>query len=155
MRYIIWGWAAVFDTDGREVHDRAILQQLAGFVDAEDLHATDYIGGTSEEDEIVSALERSGLLRFVLRDRETSLRVQFTFVARRWLTTTEVDWLRVYTLGQWSDGMGECVFVPSGPLEGYKLQPLSQHEVAEPSYPFVTVIEQDAAPGTSLGDGTS
>ena len=151
LRYVIWGWATVFDPEGREVHDRAVRQQLAGFVDKEDLYATDYIGGTPDEDEIAGALERSGQLLFSLHERETILRVLLTFVARRRLTAAELDWLRADTLGQWSDGMGESVFVPSGPLAEYKLQPLSQCEVADPGYPFVTVIDVDTEPGDSSG----
>jgi hypothetical protein len=140
MRYIIWGWATVFDADGREVTDRDVLRQLSVFVDEEDLFATDYIGGTPEENAIVAALERSGQLRFALRDGEGSLRVLTEYVARRALTAAELRWLCEYTLGQWSDGMGECVFVPSGPFADYKLQPLSKHEVSGTEYPFVEVV---------------
>src|SRR5262245_23548382 len=132
MRYVIWGWAAVFDPDGQEVNDLAILRQLAGFVDEEDLYATDYIGGTPEEDEIAAALERSGQIRFALHEGERSLRVLSTFVARRPLTASELDWLRNDTLGQWSDGMGECIFVPSGPLKDFSIHPLSEYEVKAP-----------------------
>lgn len=141
MQYVIWGWATVFDPDGQEVHDLAILSQLAGFVDAEDLFATDYIGGTPEEDEIAAILERSGQLRFALKEGEASLRVLFTFVARRPLTTSQLNWLRKDTLGQWSDGMGECVIVPSGQFKDFKLQPLSEDEVAMSGYPFINMIE--------------
>ena len=84
----------MFDPEGREIHDQAVLRRLAGFVDAEDLYATDYIGGTPQEDEIAGALERSGQLRFTLQELETSLRVLSTFVARRRLTAAELDWLR-------------------------------------------------------------
>jgi hypothetical protein len=105
---------------------------------------TDYIGGTPEEDEIVAALERSGQLRFALREGESSLRVVSTFVARRPLTTAELNWLRKDTLGQWSDGMGESVFVPSGPFKDFKLQPLSEDEVTAQGYPFVDVIQDGA-----------
>ncbi len=135
-----WGWAAVFDLAGREVTDVAVLRQLAGFVNEEDAPATDYIGGTPEEDTIAEALEPSGQLRFTLRDGERRLRVFNEYVARRPLTPAELRWLGDYTLGQWSDGMGEYVFVPSGPFEGYKLQPLDQHEVAAPEYPFIEEV---------------
>jgi hypothetical protein len=144
VRYVIWGWAAVFDSDGGRVTDRAILRQLADFVDDDDLLATDYIGGTPEEDTIAEALEPSGRLRFSLRDGEPMLRVVNEYAARRPLTAAELRWLGEYTLGQWSDGMGECVFVPSGPFEGYKLQPLGEQEVDDPEYPFIQVMEAGA-----------
>lgn len=140
MRYVIWGWAVVFDPEGNEITDLKVLRQLAGFVDEEDFLATDYIGGSPEEDAIASALEPSGRLRFAIRDGEPSLRVFNEYLARRSLSPAELQWLRTYTLGQWSDGMGECIFVPNGPLAGCKLQPLGEDEVAVPEYPFVEVL---------------
>jgi hypothetical protein len=156
VRYVIWGWAAVFDPDGHEVHDLATLQQLAGFVDAEDLYATDYIGGTPQQDEIAAALVRSGQLRFALHEGESSLRVLSTFIARRPLSTLELNWLRKDTLGQWSDGMGENVFVPSGPFMDFSIQPLDEHEAAVQGYPFVSIIESEAELGDAAdrGNGT-
>jgi hypothetical protein len=141
MRYVIWGWAAVFNAEGGEVTDRDVLRQLADFVDEDDSPATGYIGGTPEQDAIAEALEPSGRLRFSLRDDEPMLRVVNEYVARRPLTAAELRWLGEYTLGQWSDGMGECVFVPSGQFEGYKLQPLDEHEVGALEYPFIQVTE--------------
>ena len=141
MKYVIWGWAAVFDPDGHEVTDRTILSALSSFFDAEDLYQTDYIGGTEQEDAIAAALERSGHIRFALLPGEDRLRVRSTFFARRRLTGQELDCLRQDTLGQWSDGMGECLFVPDGPYRNYSLQPLDDHEAADPDYPFVEVID--------------
>ena len=77
------------------------------------------------------------------------LRVLSTFDATRPLSTSELNWLRMDTLGQWSDGMGECLFVPSGPFKDYKLQPLIEDEVTASSYPFVTIVEEDAETGTT------
>jgi hypothetical protein len=91
-------------------------------------------------------LEPTGRLRFELHDDEEMLRVVNEYVARRRLTAAELQWLSEYTLGQWSDGMGECVFVPSGPFEDYKLQPLDKHEIEVSLYPFIELkeIESDA-----------
>ena len=144
VQYVIWGWAVAVDPEGRVVDDPAILDELAGFIDEEDLYATDYIGDTPPEDAIAAALERSGQLRFALKAGEASLRVFTTFVSRRPLTSEELDWLRYYVLGQWSDGMGESLFVPSGPFENYQLQPLGEHEVEATGYPFVEALEGDA-----------
>src|SRR5262245_22634214 len=111
MKYVIWGWATVFDPTGGVITDRGILSALASFVDDEDLYQTDFIGGNPQEDAIASALERSGQLRFTLLPGEDELRVLSTFIARRALSSAELEWLRRDTLAQWSDGMGECLFV--------------------------------------------
>jgi hypothetical protein len=140
VRYVVWGWAAVFDPDGGLVADRSVLRDLSGYVDDEDLCATDYLGGTDEEDRLAAALERGGRLRFDLRDGEEWLRVFNEYHANRPLSESEVARLREYTAGQWSDGMGECVFVPRGPYKDYKLQPLDRHEVSAADYPFVEVV---------------
>ncbi len=144
MRYVIWGWATVFDPDGEEITDLDVLFQLAGIVDQDDSPATDYIGGTPQEDVIAAALEPSGRLRFALRDGEGMLREVNEYVARRPITAEELRWLGEFTLGQWSDGMGECVFVTSGPFDRYKIQPFDKHEVAAAEYPFIQVLEADA-----------
>jgi hypothetical protein len=141
LRYTIWGWAGVFAPDDHEVTDPLILRQLANFVDEEDLYATDYLGGNAQEDTVATALERSGRLRFAFREAEGRLRVLNEYRSRRPLTGAEIEYLCRYTLGQWSDGMGECVFVPSGPFKNYHLQPLDKHEVVEREYPFVEVAE--------------
>jgi hypothetical protein len=49
MRYIIWGWAAVFDADDRCVSDRTVLQELSTFIPDDDSYATDFLGGPGEE----------------------------------------------------------------------------------------------------------
>lgn len=68
------------------------------------------------------------------------LRTLSEHVPRRPLMAAELRCLTEYALGLWSDGMGECVFVPSGPFEGDKLQPLGEHETDAPEYPFIEVI---------------
>lgn len=140
VRYLIWGWVAVFNPDGKLVIDRSVLHDLSGFVDDEDLYATDYLGGTDEEDQLATFLERSGQMRFELCDGENSLRVINEYRARHLLKASEVRCLRGYTAGQWSDGMGECLCVPRGPYKNYKLQPLDGQEVSAAEYPFVEVI---------------
>jgi hypothetical protein len=121
-------------------------------VDDEDLYATDYLGGTDEEDRLATALERSGRLRFDLRDGEEWLRVFNEYRANRPLSASEVGCLREYTAGQWSDGMGECVFVPRGPYKEFKLQPLDRDEVSAAEYPFVEFVAE-AEPSASADGG--
>jgi hypothetical protein len=137
--YRIWGWSVVFDDEENHVSDCIVLEELSHFVDDEDLYATDFMGGTPLEDTLAEALERSGQLRFEFRPNEPLLRINTDFVANRRLSANELEWLKADTLGQWSDGMGECLFVPRGPFKGYKLQPLDSSEVDETDYPFVEV----------------
>jgi hypothetical protein len=139
LKYLIWGLAVVFDADGAEVDDQAILGELAGFVPDEDSFATDFIGGTEKENALAAALDRSGQLRFAYDHEQDCLRVLTEYSARRELNEAEVNLLCEYTLGQWSDGMGECVFVPNGPHAEYKLQPLGKNEVTVSRYPFIHV----------------
>ena len=141
MRYIIWGWAQVIDANDQLVSDTSILRQLAGFVDEDDLYATDYIGGSADEDAIAEVLLRSGQMRFALDDGKGCLRVFLTFEARRPLTAAELNWLRKYTLGQWSDGMGESLFMTSGPFKDFLIQPLDSADGMPSGYPFVEVVE--------------
>lgn len=145
MKYVIWGWAVVFDANGNVATDPVVLSELAQFIDPEDLYQTDYIGGTPEEDAIAEALDRSGQLRFFFQDGSEYLRVLSTFIARRTLSDHELNWLRENTLGQWSDGMGECLFLPDGIYKDYKLQPLDRFEVGNDlEYPYVELVHDNA-----------
>jgi hypothetical protein len=143
LRYTLWGWVAVFDPDDIEVTDPFILPQLAGFVVEEDLYATDYLDDFGQEGALAAALERSGQLRFTFHEGEKRLRVYNEYQSRRPLTDAEIRCLCEYTLGQWSDGMGECIFVRSGPLKDYHLQPLNAEEVGETPYPFVEITDSE------------
>lgn len=144
MRYIIWGYAAVFGAGDLPVEDPSVVRQLAGYVDEDDLYATDYIGGTPEEDAIAAALLRSGQIRFEAIEGQPVLRITTSYDARRPLAPAESEWLREYTMGQWSDGMGECLFVRDGQFAGYHIQPLMPDEVEAADYPFVEVREATA-----------
>lgn len=137
MKYVIWGWTTVFNPDGAEVRDHTVFRQLSGYL--VDLYATDYIGGTEPEDALASALERSGQLRIEYREGEDCMRVVSVYVTKRALSAGECALLVGTTLGQWSDGMGESVFVEAGPFEDFKLQPLSERVAGVPDYPFVEI----------------
>jgi hypothetical protein len=137
MRLRFCGLAVVFSPDGSEVHDPGVLRQFHGY--RLDEYATDYIGGTPLEDGLVAAMERSGEMWFEYRAGYL-LQVFMEFKPTRKLTEAELAWLKPDVLGQWSDGMGECVFIESGPLKDYKLQPLSPQEAGEPEYPHTEWI---------------
>lgn len=140
MRYVIWGWAEVIDPDDRPVLTRSVLRDLASFVDDEDYFATEFLGGDTEEDRLAAALLPSGRLRFALRDDEDRLRVINEYRSTRPLSDSELACLCAYTLGQWSDGLGECVVVPRGGYKDFMLHPLMGQEAGVDEYPFVEVI---------------
>jgi len=132
----------VFDRDGKLVTDRDVLHELSGFVDDDDSYATEFIGGNDLENQLALALKQSGRLRFDLRNGEEWLRVLNEYVSNRPLSASELKRLAEYTAGQWSDGMGECLFVPRGPYKDYKLQPLDKHEVSVAEYPFIDISSE-------------
>jgi hypothetical protein len=137
VEYVIWGWAYVFAPNGEEVRDRAAFRLLSGYL--VDQYATDHLGGTEPEDALAVALERSGQLRFVYEEGEERMRAVSAYRAKRRLTDAELALLVRDTLGQWSDGMGECVFIMSGPLKDHKLQPLTELRFNRAGYPYIEI----------------
>lgn len=81
-------------------------------------------------------MERSGEMWFEYHSGPL-LRVLMEYKPTRRLTEAELARLKSDALGQRSDGMGECVFIESGPLEDCKLQPLTPDEADDPDYPRV------------------
>ena len=104
-RIVIRGWAAVY-RDDEQVSEPTVIRTLDGLV-YDDEKFTDHIGGTDEENSLAEALESGGSLRFGCDDGESLLTVTTEYRSRRPLTDTELTWLVAYTLGQWSDGIGE------------------------------------------------
>jgi hypothetical protein len=150
--YVIWGWACVFAPDGDEVRDRTAFRLLSGYL--VDQYATDHLGGTEAKDALAVALERSGQLRFVYEEGEERMRAVSAYRAKRRLSEAELALLVGDTLGQWSDGMGECVFIRTGPLEEHKLQPITEVQFNRVDYPYVEIRAVEPEPGAASSPAT-
>lgn len=134
-RIVIRGAAAVFRSD-EQVTDPGVLGSLDGLVYDEE-RFTDYIGGPPAEDELVAALEPGGILSFGYRGGHL-LAATTEYQTRRPLTDAEVRLLVDYTMGQWSDGIGENWTCCSPEKCGYSVMCLTAGD--GPVYPTVEVI---------------
>lgn len=104
MKVIISGPAAAFDADERQITDAAILQSIDGLEYAEEVCATHL-------DEPLSEIGLAGgSLRIAFDSSSQTLHVLTEYLAPRKLKSSELALLRDYTLGQWSDGIGEGCF---------------------------------------------
>jgi hypothetical protein len=138
-RIIIQGAAAVF-RDNERVTDPAVLRSLDGLVYDEE-RFTDYLGGPPEEDQLATALEPGGIIRFSYHDGDL-LRATTEYRARRPLTVEEVRLLVDYTMGQWSDGIGENWTCSSAERCGYSIMCLTADDEVGPNYPEVEIVAQ-------------
>jgi hypothetical protein len=140
-RIFISGLAAVFRHD-EQVVDTAVLRSLDGLV-YDDERFTDYIGGSPAEDELAAALEPGGCLRFQYREGGDLLGVTTEYSSRRPLTDAELQLLVRYTMGQWSDGIGENWTCESQDRCGYGIMCVTPGDRSVgPDYPSVQVIEE-------------
>ena len=140
-RIVIRGAAAVF-SDDEQVTDPAILQSLDGLVYDEE-RFTDYIGGPPEEDELAAALdEPGGIISFRYHDGDELLGATTKYQSRRPLTEAELRLLVDYTIGQWSDGIGENWMCSSADKCGYSIMCLTAGDGVGPDYPAVEVIAE-------------
>ncbi|HEY1065004.1 MAG TPA: hypothetical protein VGE52_02805 [Pirellulales bacterium] len=138
-RIVIRGWAAVFRDDA-PVTGPAVLRTLDGLA-YEDERFTDYLGGPKRENELLAALEPSGYLRFNYRDGEDRLSVTTEYTLRRPLTDPERALLVRYTLGQWSDGIGENWASESVERCGLSIVCLTVADDVGPNYPSVEILD--------------
>lgn len=133
------GRAAVFK-DNHRITDPAILRTLAS-ARYDDERFTDYLGGTSEEDALAQALDPGGVLSFAYKEGDDSLTAITQYRARRNLTPAELSLLIEYTMGQWSDGIGENWTCESASRYGYTIMCLTPREGSLPApYPAVEII---------------
>jgi hypothetical protein len=139
-RIIIRGSAAVF-RDDEQITDPAILRSLDGLVYDEE-RFTDYLGGPPEEDEVAAALEPGGVIRFSYRRGDDLLTAVTEYRSRRPLTDAEIRLLVEYTMGQWSDGIGENWTCFSADKCGYTVMCLTPEDRVARDYPSVQVLEE-------------
>jgi hypothetical protein len=134
-RIVIRGLAAVFQGD-EQVSDPAVLRSLDGLVYDEE-RFTDYIGGREDEDVLAAALEPGGIISFRYVEGNDLLSATTEYRAYRPLTAAELRLLVEYTMGQWSDGIGENWTCLSPDKCGFSIMCLTD-EVG-PDYPAVEV----------------
>jgi hypothetical protein len=138
-RIIIRGSAAVF-RDDEQVTDPSVLRKLNGLV-YDDERFTDYLEGSPEEDAVADALEPGGNIRFSHSSGADLLTATTEYDTRRPLTDSELRLLVDYTMGQWSDGIGENWECFSAERCGYTIMCLTAGDGVSPEYPSVQIIE--------------
>jgi hypothetical protein len=141
-RIIIEGLAAVFREEA-EVSDPATLWSLDGLA-YDDERFTDYLGGPPEEDALAEALDGGGSLRFAYRVGVPALIATTDYHSKRPLCESELQALVAYTMGQWSDGIGENWTCESEERCGFTIMCLTPGDGVGAGYPSVRVIEEAA-----------
>ncbi|MFO0876109.1 MAG: hypothetical protein U0840_01950 [Gemmataceae bacterium] len=136
-RIVIRGVASVF-RDDEPVTDPAILRSLDGLVYDEE-RFTDYLGGPRRENELLAALEPGGIIRFSYQGGD-HLTAVTEYQTRRPLTGPELNLLVHYTMGQWSDGIGENWASASPERCGYSIVCLIAGDEVGPNYPTVEIV---------------
>ena len=126
----ICGNAAVFRED-TAVTDPSVLRSLDGLV-YDDERFTDYLGGPQDEDILAAALEPGGVIRFGYDGQGEVLRVVTEYRSRCPLTADELGLLVDYTMGQWSDGIGENWTCESARRCGYTIMCLTPGDSVGP-----------------------
>lgn len=121
---VVRGLARVFNDDDVQIVDPTVLRSLDGLVYDDEVF-TDYLGGSPEEDALSAALNRSGILRFTHEDGNQFLIAATVYEAKRPLTESELQLLVEYTMGQWSDGIGENWASESADRCGYNIMCLT------------------------------
>jgi hypothetical protein len=137
-RIVIRGAAAVFRGD-EQVTDPGVLRSLDGMVYDEE-RFTDYIGGPPGEDELSAVLEPGGIISFGYCVGDDLLTATTEYRSRRSLTDAELRLLVDYTMGQWSDGIGENWTGISPDKCGYSIMCLTSGDGVGPDYPSVEVV---------------
>lgn len=117
----ISGVAAVFDENDEFVSDRELLGQFDGYV-YDNERFTDYLGGPPLEDTLAELLEPGGHLLFTLASDSPLLRAVTEYRAPRRLADSELGVLLDYTMGQWSDGIGENIATETWAKTGLSVQ---------------------------------
>ena len=103
----IVGIAAVFrDSDDELETNPALLSRFDGHVYDEE-RFTDYLGGPEDEDALAALLVPGGFLRFTYDGHSEVLTAITEYHSHRPLVNAELELLVDYTMGQWSDGIGE------------------------------------------------
>jgi hypothetical protein len=111
-RIVIRGYAAVKQRGGELVTDPVILRTLAGLVYDDDELFTECLAPpgftvSPEEQVLAETLEPGGVISFSYHEGDPLLTATTEYQSPRPLTPPELRALVGYTMGQWSDGIGE------------------------------------------------
>ena len=143
-RIVIRGYAAVSRRGGEAVTDPAILRTLAGLVYDDDELFTECLdppnvrGVSPEEKVLARTLEPGGVISFSYREGDPVLTATTEYSSPRPLTPDELRALVSYTMGQWSDGIGENLY--QCPIhDEYDLLCLWSEEVVKERWPTADV----------------
>ncbi len=90
------------------VETREILESLDGL--EHDEVFSDYLYDSSGQNILVNAGISGGLLQFWFDQKTNRLMGSTEYSLQRQLSKTEIDLLKEYTIGQWSDGIGSNFF---------------------------------------------
>jgi hypothetical protein len=151
---VIRGCAAVRRKEER-VTDPAVLRTLDGLVyDGDELFteclAPPGFTASPEERVLAETLEPGGVISFSYREGDSLLTATTEYRSRRQLTPAELRALVSYTMGQWSDGIGENLY--QYPIhDEYRFLCLEAKEIVQqwcptadvgPEYPAVEITEE-------------
>jgi hypothetical protein len=118
------------------VTDPATLRSLVPLSYADELFS-DFLADANIDQALIDAIAPSGALRFDYDGESTALRVSTEYQTRRPLTPQEIRALVAYTIGQWSDGIGENWSSASVERVGYCIQCITFGEGLPEAYPWV------------------
>jgi hypothetical protein len=135
----IRGFAAVF-RDDQQVTDPAALARLVP-VSYDDELFSEYLPDAGLDRSLVDAIAPSGHLRFDYDGESSALRVTTEYQTRRPLTREEIRALVEYTIGQWSDGIGENWASESVERLGYSIQCITSGDGLPEEYQWVDLSD--------------
>ena len=95
-----------------------------------------------KRDVLAAALESGGHLRFNYQEGETLLGAITEYRTKRALSEAELRLLVDYTMGQWSDGIGENWTCESHEHCGYTVMCLTPGDDVPDGYPRVHTIDE-------------
>ncbi len=139
LRIVVQGMAAVFREDV-PITDASVLRLLDGLT-YDDERFTDYLDDTGEEGALASALVSGGYLEFRHSDGGSLLTAITEYRSKRPLSESELRLLVEYTMGQWSDGIGENWACESAGRCGFTVMCLTPGDGVPEEYPSVRLIE--------------
>lgn len=117
----IAGNTVLTDSDDVQITEPAVLKRFSGIADNEEPSFSDYLLDGVEQQCLEDAEIHGGHLILSYRKSDNQLTVVTEYFASRRLTKGELEILRAYTVGQWSDGFGEGFAPPEIEDRGWEI----------------------------------